>query len=151
MAQLKNSTVDGTVVIDGTLQYYVATNSQTGAYTLQLTDFAKVIEFNNTSAANVTIPPNASVAFPIGTIVRICRIGSGSLSLVAGAGVTLSRTGGFGTNEEIYIRKRATNSWIVVDSPTNLAGTGSVSPGSANGFTQFVYTSTGSSNTFSVA
>jgi hypothetical protein len=141
MAELKDT------VVDGTLQYRRAITTQSAGYTLQLTDGGKVIEFTNSTTANVTVPPDASVAFPIGTIIWICRVGSGTLGIAAGSGVTLSRTGTFGTNEEIYLRKRATNSWIVVDAPANLEGTGG-SVSSAAGYTIHTYTS--GSSTFVV-
>jgi hypothetical protein len=101
MAELKDT------VVDGTLQYRRAINTQSAGYTLQLADGGKVVEFTNSTTANVTVPPNSSVAFPIGTVIWICRVGAGTLGLTAGSGVTLTRTGTFGGNEEIYIRKRA--------------------------------------------
>lgn len=134
-------------VVDGTLQYYRATNTQSADYTLSLNDFNKTVEFTNSTSATCTVPPNASVAFPIGTIIYIARVGSGALNIAAGAGVTLSRTGTFAGDEEIYIRKRATNQWIVVDAPSTLEGSGG-SVSSAAGFT--IHSFTSGSDTFSV-
>ena len=144
MADLQSTTVDGTLV------YRVPVDVKTSSYTLALTDSGKVIEFNNSSGATITIPPNSSVPFPIGTKVYICFVGSATLTLAAGSGVTLSRSGGFGVNEEIYLRKRATDSWIVVDSPKNLSASASVSSTQSAGYEQFTFTSTGSGNTFTV-
>jgi hypothetical protein len=95
---------------------------QTASYTLALTDKDQVVTFNNTSTVTVTVPANATVAFPIGTIVWICRIGSGVTTLAAAGGVTLTKTGNFGLYEEIYLRKRATDSWVVAASTTNGSG-----------------------------
>jgi hypothetical protein len=44
---------------------------------------------NKGTAVNCTIPPNSSVAFPIGTQILIYQNGAGTVTLVAGAGVTL--------------------------------------------------------------
>lgn len=47
-------------------------NEQTANYTLVLTDFAKEIYLTGTTAGQtVTIPANASVAFPVGTLIQI--------------------------------------------------------------------------------
>lgn len=142
--------LQGTVV-DGTLVYRMAVDVKSGSHQLALEDTGKVLEFDNTSAASVTVPNNSTVAFPIGTVIYLCFVGTATLTLAPASGVTLSREGGFGVNEEIYIRKRDTNSWIVVDSPKNLSATASVSPASNAGFQQFTFTSVGSGNTFSVS
>ena len=139
-----------TTIVDGTLVYRRATDTKTGSHQLALEDSGKVLEFTNTALATVTVPNNSVVAFPVGTIIYICFVGSATLTLAPATGVTLSREGGFGVNEEIYIRKRATNTWIVVDSPKNLSATGSVSPASNAGFQQFTFTTAGSGNTFNV-
>lgn len=60
------------------------------SYTTVLGDANTVIETSNASNVNITIPPNASVAYPIGTKLTIIRGGAGGVSLVAGSGVTLT-------------------------------------------------------------
>jgi hypothetical protein len=62
------------------------------------------------------------------------RLGSGAVTLAAAGGVTVTRTGNFSSNEECYIRKRAANNWVTVDSPVNPSGTGGslTSAGGAN-------------------
>jgi hypothetical protein len=64
-------------------------NSQTSSYTFALTDMGGMIELNSASAITATIPPNASVAFPIGAQVNIIQYGAGAASIVAGSGVTI--------------------------------------------------------------
>lgn len=61
----------------------------TTAYTLITTDAGKCVEMNNASANTVTIPPNSSVAFPVGTRIKVRQYGVGQTSIVAGAGVTI--------------------------------------------------------------
>lgn len=56
-------------------------NNQTGTtYAPVLTDAGKLVTLNNASAITVTFPANASVAFPIGTIIAFCQIGAGQVT-----------------------------------------------------------------------
>jgi hypothetical protein len=118
MAQLQAT------VVSGVLNSVRTENVQTGNYTLALTDRDIVVVMNNTSAANVTIPTDATVNFPIGSVVYVARVNSGNVTLVAAGGVTVSRTGLFSANEEIVCRKRSANNWIVIDrpAPANVTG-----------------------------
>lgn len=99
---------------------YLATqsiNTQTASYTLVLADAGKAVEMNVASANNLTIPPNSSVAYPVGTVITISQVGAGQTTLVAGAGVTLQSNGSklkiTGQYGEVSLRKRATDTWIV--------------------------------------
>ena len=88
-------------------------NTQTGTtYTLVLTDQGGVITTSNASAVTVTIPPNSSVAFATGTIIDFVNLGAGSLTIAAGAGVTVNGTitalAQYGFTSLI---KTATNTW----------------------------------------
>lgn len=93
-------------------------NTQTGNYVLVLTDQGKLIEMNVGSANTVTIPPNASVAFPTNTRIDIVQYGAGTTSLVAGSGVTIrSKDGALevgGQYGGFSIYKRGTNEWVAV-------------------------------------
>lgn len=65
-------------------------NTQTGTtYTLVLTDAGKLVTLSNASAITMTVPPNSSVAFPIGTQVILSQLGAGQVTVAAGAGVTI--------------------------------------------------------------
>jgi hypothetical protein len=115
----------GNLTVPGNLSSLRTENLRTSSYTLALTDNGRVVAMNTSGSADIIVPPNSAVPFPVGSVVWLSRVlGLGTVSLVAGAGVTLSRTGNFGLNEEIYIRKRDTDSWIVVDTPKNPTGTG---------------------------
>lgn len=95
----------------------VATNARVASYTLVLTDQSKVIEINNGSANTLTIPPNASVAFPIGTYILFIQTGAGQTTITPGAGVTIDSTPGLKTRTQwsaATIIKRATNTWVVM-------------------------------------
>jgi hypothetical protein len=57
-------------------------NNQTGtAYTLVLADAPKCVTMNNAAANTLTIPANASVAFPVGTVVTVMQLGVGQTTI----------------------------------------------------------------------
>jgi len=91
------------------------TNAYTVSRTAALSDSGEMVELNSASALTFTIPPNSAVAFPIGTILSVSRYGTGAVSVVAGAGVTI-RTSSSLTLRAQYsdasIRKRATDEWV---------------------------------------
>ena len=117
-------------------------NPQGSSYTLALTDRNKVVAFNGAGAQTVTIPVESSIDFPIGSVVYIARIGSGSLTLAGAGGVTVSKTGTFALNEEIAVRKRASNSWIVIDAERDLTASGG-STTTPTGFSLHQFTTAG--------
>lgn len=94
----------------------VLTNNQIGTtYTLVLSDANKLIRCNNASAITVTIPTNASVAFPIGTVITISQAGVGTVT-VGGAGVTINAFQGTKTQGQfaaVQIIKTATDTWTL--------------------------------------
>lgn len=69
-------------------------NAQNGNYTLALTDSGKRIYSKNTGAQAITVPTNASVAFPVDdTLVTIVNRGTTALTIAPAGGVTLERAG----------------------------------------------------------
>mgnify|MGYP003639542974 FL=1 len=97
----------------------IAINAQTGTtYTTVLTDDGKLITCSNASAISVTIPPNSSVAYGIGTQLNFAQLGAGQVTLVAGAGVTLNSSGAKLKLKDQYsvatCVKTDTNTWFVV-------------------------------------
>jgi len=95
------------------------TNEQTGTtYTLALTDDGKLVEMNNASANTLTVPPNSSVAFPVGSQILVLQTGAGQTTLAAGAGVTVnSKDGNLKLSAQwcaATLIKRATDVWVVV-------------------------------------
>jgi hypothetical protein len=83
-----------------------------------LGDAGKSIDVTNASARTVTVPPNSSVAFPLGTVVEVARLGAGSVTLVAGGGVTINSRGSLLAVGNQYgavsLRKIATDTWLLV-------------------------------------
>ena len=124
-------TSGGTAIND--LQFYNGTNwisygglvtfnKQTGSgtqnYDLTLSDIGQSITFDSTGTWTVTIPPNSSVAFPIGSEIDVFRMNTGSVTFEPGLGVTLNSKNG---NRSIAARysgaslfKFDTNTWLLV-------------------------------------
>ncbi len=87
-------------------------------YTFALTDAGKIREMNSLSARQYTIPLNATVAFPVNSVIRVVRLGTGTLTLKAAAGVTLNGVDGGTVAADQYgsfiAYKRGTNDWIAL-------------------------------------
>lgn len=92
-------------------------STKTASYTLALSDSGKVIEMNVATANNLTVPPNSSVAFPIGTVIGVDQLGSGQTTILAGSGVTIRSAGSFvklaNRYSTVVLRKRATDEWML--------------------------------------
>lgn len=93
-------------------------NTQTGtAYTLALSDIGKLIETSNAAANTLTIPPNSSVALPVGTIFNVTQAGAGQTTVTAGAGVTIrqrqTKLNLAGQWAMVTIYQRAANEWVL--------------------------------------
>ena len=93
-------------------------NQQTGTtYTTVLADAGKIVECSNAGAIALTIPPNASVAYAVGTQIVVVQTGAGVVTLTPGAGVTLNSRGSLlataGQYAVAFLYKQATNTWIV--------------------------------------
>ena len=97
-----------------------AINAQTGtSYTLVLTDASKTVTMSNASANTLTVPPNASVAFPTGTRLMVQQLGVGATTIAAGAGVTINAptTVTLAIDEQYESRgllKTDTNTWQLI-------------------------------------
>ena len=95
----------------------LAINTQTGSYTLVLADAGKAVLMNVGSANNLTIPPNSSVAFDVGTQIVITMIGAGVTTIVDGSGVTTNskdnKAAIDGQYASVSLIKTATDTWLV--------------------------------------
>jgi hypothetical protein len=96
----------------------VSLNNKTANYTLVLSDATKAIEMNVASANTLTIPANASVAFPVGTQIIVIQTGAGATTLTPAGGVTVNSKDGNlelgGQWAGVTLIKRATNTWVAV-------------------------------------
>tara|TARA_R110002073_G_scaffold287140_1_gene451848 strand:+ start:686 stop:1267 length:582 start_codon:yes stop_codon:yes gene_type:complete len=111
-------TVTGTLTAGVAVGQAVDLDRKTADYTLVLADAGKVIEINSGSAENVTIPPNSSVAFPLGTQVVVVRLGAGDVTIVEGSGVTTRSDGDKAKIKTQYsscvLIKHETNEWYIL-------------------------------------
>lgn len=88
------------------------------AYTLALTDAGDHVYFTGGSTATLTVPTNATVAFPIGTTILALNNNSGNLT-ISGAGVTFQLANGTTGNRTVATKgmasliKVATDTWWV--------------------------------------
>jgi hypothetical protein len=67
----------------------MAINARTANYTLVLADRGKCVEVSSTSTTTVTVPTNATVAFPVGTVIRVRKTNTGNVSVQGAGGVTI--------------------------------------------------------------
>jgi hypothetical protein len=108
---------DGATRLDGGLLALNQFNRQTASYTLVLSDWGKIVEMNVASANTLTIPTNASVAFPIGTEIQVLQYGAGQTT-IAGAGVTFrSKSGQLKIGNQytgVTLVKVGTDEWYVI-------------------------------------
>lgn len=73
-------------------------NSQTGtSYTLAMSDMGKNVQCTNASSITLTVPPDGSVAFPVGAVILFSQGGAGVVTATAGSGVTLRTPNGAAT------------------------------------------------------
>lgn len=97
------------------------TNARTASYTLVLGDKDKLVEVSNAAANTVTIPTNATAAFPIGTQVNILQTGAGQTTISGTSGVTVNSTGATAASPKLRAQwssataiKRGTDTWVVI-------------------------------------
>ena len=105
-----------TVTVPGSASATPSVSEKAASYTFALADAGDFVDYNAAGAGTFTIPDDATVAFPVGTIIGGGQIGVGALTVAAAAGVTLNGVAaGFATltdsTSEYSIRKRAANSW----------------------------------------
>jgi hypothetical protein len=99
-------------------------NAQTATYTAVLTDNRnKLVTMSVAGANDFTIPTNASVAFPIGSIINVIQIGAGQTTIkaVTPGTTTISSTGASAVAPKLRAQysaasciKVATDTWYVV-------------------------------------
>ena len=96
-------------------------NAQTGTtYTLALADANKLVTLNNGAAITLTVPTNATVAFPVGTVIALQQLGAGAVDVVGDTGVTINGVdpGSESLTDAQYLTtaaltKHATDTWTL--------------------------------------
>lgn len=112
-----DSTVQSQLSSIDSLEQVSATTQSGTSYTLVLADGGTAVEFTSASAVTLTVPPNSSVAFPVGTVIELLQYGAGVLTVAAGAGVTIRSANNLLSARTQYstlsLRKRATDEWVL--------------------------------------
>ncbi len=111
--------ITDSLTVSGGLIAPLQINAQTGTtYTLVAADAGKLITSSNGSAQTITVPPNSSVAFAVGTQIIVQNIGAANATLAQGSGVTIQSKD---SNKEIdgqYAAatciKTATDTWSLI-------------------------------------
>lgn len=97
----------------------VSVNAQTGTtYTLVLADAGKLVTLDNGSAITLTVPTNASVAYPVGTVIAVAQLGAGTVTVQGDTGVTLNGASAgsealSGQYATAALTQIATDTWLV--------------------------------------
>lgn len=99
-------------------QFGIPQTTKTAAFTLALADASNHIYYTG-AAANLTVPTNASVAFPVGTVITVINNGSGALTIVT-TGITMNQAGTTNTGNRTLATKGmatlikvATDTWFI--------------------------------------
>lgn len=97
-------------------QEYAAVNTQSGtSYVLVLSDNGKWVTMSNASPSTISVPLNASVAFPTGTEIMLTQLGAGLVTLMGTGGVTVNTLSTLvmaGQYAVGGLKKTATDTWI---------------------------------------
>jgi hypothetical protein len=97
-------------------------NTQTGTtYTTVLADNGKLVTLSNASAITLTIPPNSSVAYPVGAQLNLAQLGAGQVTFAGGSGVTIVSTGATASAPKLRAQystatavQTSTDNWLVM-------------------------------------
>ena len=100
----------------------VAVNAQTVSYTFVLADGNNtLVTLANASANTATIPPNSSVAYPVGTVLNVAQTGAGQTTITQGSGVTITSNGATAAAPKLRVQysgasaiQTAANVWLVI-------------------------------------
>ena len=100
-------------------QLLLETFERTGNTTLALEDAGRVVPVAASAAGvTVTVPSVATEAFVIGTVVNVYNAGSAAITVVGASGVTVRNGGLVAAQQEVSLRKRAANEWVLAGSTT---------------------------------
>jgi hypothetical protein len=119
---LTNKTLTSPTINDPKLNLTLNANTAT-TYTFVLADNGKLVTSNNASAQTLSIPTNASVAYPIGTQINVAWItgaGQPTINAVTSGTTTILSTGATSTAPKLRVVnsvatciKIATDTWLV--------------------------------------
>ena len=97
-------TATNKIISPDTLKRFgIPQTTKNAAFTLALADASNHIYYTG-AAANLTVPTNASVAFPEGTVITVINNGSGALTIVT-TGITMNQAGTTNTGDRTLATK----------------------------------------------
>ena len=136
--------------IDDNVAYNAATiNAQTGTtYTFVLADATagKLVTASNASASTYTVPPESSVVWPAGSVLRILNQGAGVVTVAAGSGVTINGTPlTLAQYKGAAIQKTGTDTWTFIPFSGGVgnAAISDTPTGSYTGYQYWTFTASG--------
>lgn len=115
--------------LDGNFEHCLDRANHTGSYTqvveytgtaktLALTDIHKIVDCTSASAVTITIPEQASVAWPADAEIHVRMSGAGQVSIAVGSGVTIPPLAGpvllAGQGAIVALKRRSADVWAVV-------------------------------------
>lgn len=94
----------------------ISATTQSGTtYTLELSNVFSTVMLSNAALVTVTVPTNASVAFPTGTQIALQSLGAGGVTLTT-TSLTLNGSSPNTTisvNEVMVLQKTGTDTWSI--------------------------------------
>lgn len=143
--------------IDDNLSYNAVTiNAQSGTtYTFVLADASagKLVTASNAGSQTYTVPPQSSVTWADGAVLRILNQGAGVVTIAAGAGVTINGTPlTLNQYAGAALQRTASNTWTLIpftggvgNADFSDAATGTYTSGGIN-YKYITYTASGTLN-----
>lgn len=101
-------------------------NAKTDNYTLLIGDAGRTLTFNG-SNKTLTVPPFSSVPFVAGDSIRVINLNSTSLTIAAGAGVTINAAAGLTLAQYVsgeLVLTSVADSWILFETAVTAASGG---------------------------
>ncbi len=92
-----------------------AQGSSVSAYTAVLGDANNLVTMSDASASTFTVPPNSSVAFPVGSVLTVNQYGAGQITLTPGIGVTFVTPRSLTTRAQystVSLTQVSANTWV---------------------------------------
>jgi hypothetical protein len=122
---LTNKTLTTPVVTGGSFaapQINLGINAQSNTtYTPVLADNGKLVTLSNGSSIALTIPTNASVAYPVGAQLNLAQLGAGQVTIAGDSGVTVVSTGATAATPKLRAQystatavQTSANNWLVM-------------------------------------
>ena len=100
-----------------TFTTYTASHALTLADASTISNSSPIVEMNVATANTLTVPPNSSVEFVIGSKIDAVQIGAGQTTITPGSGVTIYGTPGLKLRAQysgVTLIKKAINTWYAL-------------------------------------